>query len=111
MPFVTRETSRYFGIKNGQWVTKKPLNFDVRQGTLKDPRFIGVKQLVIEWNDSVQLIPTQKVTGIQKDTSQDFSGYISCKGCKGFDNEEGQIMIFAKSGFQIEIRLYPGGHI
>ena len=92
MPLTTRETSRYFGVKNGRWVTVKPLKFDVRQGTLKDPRFIGIKQLVIEWNDTVQ--STRDVTG------KDFSGYVSCKGCTGLDNEEGQIMIFAKFGFQ-----------
>ena len=92
MPVTTRETSRYFGVKNGRWVTVKPLKFDVRQGTLKDPRYIGIKQLVIEWNDTVQ--STRDVTG------KDFSGYVSCKGCAGLDNEEGQIMIFAKFGFQ-----------
>ena len=88
MPITTRETSRYFGVKNGQWVTVKPLKFDVRQGTLKDPRYIGIKQLVIEWKDTVRDV-----------TGKDFSGYVSCKGCKELDNEEGQIMIFAKSGF------------
>ena len=92
MPVTTRETSRYFGVKNGRWVTVKPLKFDVRQGTLKDPRFIGIKQLVIEWNDNVQ--STRDITG------KDFSGYVSCKGCTGLDNEQGQIMIFAKFGFQ-----------
>ena len=92
MPVTTRETSRYFGVKNGRWVTEKPLKFDVRQGTLKDPRFIGIKQLVIEWNDNVQ--STRDITG------KDFSGYVSCKGCTGLDNEQGQIMIFAKFGFQ-----------
>ena len=92
MPLTTRETSRYFGVKNGRWVTVKPLKFDVRQGTLKDPRFIGIKQLVIEWTDTVQ--STRHVTG------KDFSGYVSCKGCTGLDNEEGQIMIFAKFGFK-----------
>ena len=90
MPIVTRETSRYFGIKNGRWVIAKPLKFDVRQGTMKDPRYIGIKQLVIEWNDTGQMAATQK----------DFSGYVSCKGCTGIDNEEGQIMIFAKPGFK-----------
>ena len=91
MPLRTRETSRYFGVKNGRWVTVKPLKFDVRQGTLKDLRYIGIK-LVIEWNDTVQ--STREVTG------KDFSGYVSCKGCTGLDNEQGQIMIFAKFGFQ-----------
>ena len=94
MPITTRETSRYFGVQNGHWMTVKPLKFDVRQGTLKDPRYIGIKQLVIEWNDTVQMGSTRDLTG------KDFSGYVSCKGCKGLDNEEGQIMIFAKSGFQ-----------
>ena len=92
MPLRTRETSRYFGVKNGRWVTVKPLKFDVRQGTLKNSRFVGIKQLVIEWNDTVQ--STRDVTG------KDFSGYFSCRGCTGLDNEEGQIMIFAKFGFQ-----------
>ena len=94
MPITTRETSRYFGVQNGRWVTLKPLKFDVRQGTLKDPRYIGIKLLVIEWNDTVQMGSTRDVTG------KDFSGYVSCKGCKGLDNEEGQIMIFAKFGFE-----------
>ena len=89
MPIVTRESSRYFGPKNGQWVTVKPLKFDVKQGTLKEPRYIGIKQLVIEWND----------TKNTRNGTEDISGYVSCKGCAGLDNEEGQIMIFSKSGF------------
>ena len=94
MPITTRETSRYFDVQNDHWVTVKPLKFDVRQGTLKDPRYIGIKQLVIEWNDTVQMGSTRDSTG------KDFSGYVSCKGCTGLDNEEGQIMIFAKFGFE-----------
>ena len=93
MPIVTRESSRYFGPNNGRWVTVKPLKFDVKQGTLKEPRYIGIKQLVIEWND---IKKTNNRIG-----TEDISGYVSCKGCVGLDNEEGQIMIFSKSGFQI----------
>ena len=86
MPIVTRESSRYFGPNNGRWVTVKPLKFDVKQGTLKEPRYIGIKQLVIEWND---IKNTNSKIG-----TEDISGYVSCKGCVGLDNEEGQIMIF-----------------
>jgi len=93
MPIVTRESSRYFGAQNGRWFTDKPLKFDVKPGSLKEPRYIGIKQLVIEWNDTTNNAP------------KDFSGYVSCQGCTGLDNEEGQIMIFAKPGFQIDNML------
>ena len=94
MPIVTRESSRYFGAQNGRWFTDKPLKFDVKPGSLKEPRYIGIKQLVIEWNDTTNNAP------------KDFSGYVSCQGCTGLDNEEGQIMIFAKPGFQIKKNTY-----
>ena len=60
---------------------------------MKDPRYIGVKQLVIEWDDTVLSKNTASTN------KRDLSGYVHCKGCTGLDNQEGQIIVFAKLWF------------